>query len=409
MSKIKILAIPPDRHGVGKYRITDPFIYIQENYSEEFHIDVIYDVPNELSFFDNYDIIILHTFISNKISHEENVELIKTLKTKGKIVIVDIDDYWLVDQRHPMYHQTKIQNIAAKKIELLKNANFVTTTTTIFKDEIKNKLNLSKNVFIFPNAVNENEIQFKPKPTDPNGLIRFGWLGGSSHLHDIELLKDGIDITYDNYKDKVQFILCGFDTRGVVNMIDKETGQVKQRNIKPEETTWFQYEKIFTKNYTILKEDYMNYLLKFNKDPYNDKNEPYRRIWTQEINQYALNYNNFEVSLAPLYESQFNSCKSQLKVIEAGFHKKALISSEVVPYTLDLINAVDEGNFNKNGNALLVNPKRNHKQWAQHMKKLITNPNMVEDLGNRLYETVKDKYSMKNVSKDRVDFLKSII
>jgi len=30
-------------------------------------------------------------------------------------------------------------------------------------------------------------------------------------------------------------------------------------------------------------------------------------------------------------------------------------------------------------------------------------------LGNKLYETVKDKYSLKNVSKNRVEFLKTLI
>jgi hypothetical protein len=43
------------------------------------------------------------------------------------------------------------------------------------------------------------------------------------------------------------------------------------------------------------------------------------------------------------------------------------------------------------------------------MKRLIENPNMIEDLGNRLYETVKDTYSMKKVSNDRTEFFKSII
>ena len=42
------------------------------------------------------------------------------------------------------------------------------------------------------------------------------------------------------------------------------------------------------------------------------------------------------------------------------------------------------------------------------MKRLIENPNLVDDLGNRLYETVKDKYSLKNVCKNRVEFFKSI-
>ena len=58
---------------------------------------------------------------------------------------------------------------------------------------------------------------------------------------------------------------------------------------------------------------------------------------------------------------------------------------------------------------LLVGENKNHKDWAKHMKRLIENPNMIEDLGNRLYETVKDKYSLKKVCKDRVEFFKTII
>jgi len=61
------------------------------------------------------------------------------------------------------------------------------------------------------------------------------------------------------------------------------------------------------------------------------------------------------------------------------------------------------------GNALLVHENKNHKLWAKYMKLLIENPNMVEDLGNKLYETVKDKYSLVTVSKNRTEFFKSII
>ena len=96
-------------------------------------------------------------------------------------------------------------------------------------------------------------------------------------------------------------------------------------------------------------------------------------------------------------------------VLEAGFHKKPIIASETQPYTIDLTSAYNEGKFNDKGNALLVSPRKNHKQWAQHMKKLVENPNMIEDLGNRLYETVKDKYSLNTVNKNRAEFFKSII
>ena len=406
MSKIRLLAIPSDQHGVGKFRILDPYKFISENHGDEIHVDISLNPDNSDEFFQDYNIVVFHSFI-HQTDHESNVSRIKWLKNKGIKVIMDIDDLWFVDQRHPMYHAIKQQKVGEKKIEMMKLVDYVTTTTPIFANTIREKLKLN-NVEVFPNAVDENEPQFKQNVIKSD-KIRFGWLGGSSHLHDIELMRNGISTTHNSFKDKVQFVLCGFDLRGMVHEMDQTNGQVRKRPIEPKETVWYSYEKIFTDDYKVLNEKYKNYLNTFLDSPYEDENEPYRRRWTQEINKYAMNYNYFDVSLAPIVESEFNANKSQLKVIEAGFHKKAIIASETSPYTLNLISAVDEGKFNDKGNALFVNPKRNHKDWAKHMKRLVENPNMIEDLGNRLYETVKDTYSLKKVSQDRVEFFKSII
>ena len=100
--------------------------------------------------------------------------------------------------------------------------------------------------------------------------------------------------------------------------------------------------------------------------------------------------------------------KSQLKVIEAGFYKKALIASEIGPYTIDLKHCLENGNF-VDGNAMLVKEVRNHSDWAKYIEKLIKNPNLVKDMGERLYETVKDKYDLNIVTKTRAEFYKSII
>ena len=405
MSKIRILAIPSDKHGVGKFRMMDPYQFIGDNHSDDIHVDISYNADNNDEYFLNYDIVVFHTFI-HQTNHEQNIGRIKWLQSKGIKVIMDIDDLWFVDQRHPMYHHVKASKIGEMKMDMLKEVDYVTTTTPIFAKTIKDKLHI-KNIEIFPNAVNEDEPQFKREPIKSD-KIRFGWLGGSSHLHDIELMSNGISSTHNSFKDKVQFVLCGFDLRGTVTEIDQE-GKQRQRSIQPTETVWYKYEKFFTEDYKVLSPQYKSFLNTFVDTPYDDVNEPYRRRWTKDIKTYASNYNTFDVSLAPLVESQFNANKSQLKVIEAGFHKKAIIASETDPYTLDLISAINDGKFNDNGNALLVNPRRNHKDWAKHMKRLVENPNMIEDLGNRLYETVKDKYSLKKVCQDRVEFFKSII
>jgi glycosyltransferase involved in cell wall biosynthesis len=286
----------------------------------------------------------------------------------------------------------------------LRVASYVTTTTRVFADEIKK---LNKNVEIFPNAINPDEPQFK-EPTLPSDRIRIGWLGGSSHLHDLMLL-DGMVSKNSEFNDKVQYVVCGFDLRGTVTEINKETGEQKKRDIKPHETVWARYEEIFTNNYKIVDENYKNFLSEFKQEEYNsDSTIPYRRVWTLPVTSYAKNYSKFDISLAPIKNHIFNRVKSQLKVIEAGFYKKALIASKVGPYTIDLTHCLKDGNF-VDGNALLVDESRNHSDWSKYIKKLVQNPNMIEDMGNRLYETVKDEYDLRNVTKTRAEWYKTLV
>jgi hypothetical protein len=40
---------------------------------------------------------------------------------------------------------------------------------------------------------------------------------------------------------------------------------------------------------------------------------------------------------------------------------------------------------------------------------LVDNPSMIVDLGERLYETVKDKYDLNQVTKTRSEFYKSLV
>ncbi len=407
MSKIRILAIPPDNYGVGKYRILDPYKYLSEHYSDEFHVDITFNAQDNDEQFENYDIVVFHTFI-HQLSHEKNVERIKKLKSKGVKVIMDIDDLWFVDQRHPMFHQIRDSQMAIKKYDLMKLVDYVSTTTKIFAATIKERTGLTK-VLIFPNAVDSDELQFQSNPTKSN-KIRFGWLGGSTHLHDLELMRSGISTILSEFKDEVQFVLCGFDVRGVATEINPITKEKKNRPMTPSESIWNEYEKILTDNYKYLDKDYKEYLMKYTEEEYPGMYDTsYVRVWTQPITRYAFSYNNFDISLAPLTQTQFNANKSQLKIIEAGFHKKPIIASETEPYTLDLISAYDKGNFNNKGNSLLVLPSKNHKQWAQHMKRLIENPILVEDLRNKLNETVRDTYSLKTVTEQRIQFFKTII
>jgi glycosyltransferase involved in cell wall biosynthesis len=73
-----------------------------------------------------------------------------------------------------------------------------------------------------------------------------------------------------------------------------------------------------------------------------------------------------------------------------------------------LKHALKDGKFT-DGNALMVKDSRNHSDWASNIKKLVDNPNMIIDMGERLYETVKDTYDLNNVTRKRADWYKEIV
>lgn len=402
--KINVLVLPSDRTGVGKFRSLDPHVMLQNLYPDDFHVDIDYEPRvNDVNYWKKYQIVHAHRSIGQ--NYDSAPQLIRQLKSLGIIVVIDIDDYWLPTKEHPIHQLIVNHKLHEKIVANLREASYVTTTTTVFADEIKK---INKNVIIFPNAIDPTEPQFK-QPTLESERIRVGWLGGSSHLHDLLLLDGMVEKNGKEINDKVQYVICGFDTRGTMTEINPQTGEEKRRDILPHETVWVRYEEIFTNKYSIVGEDYKNFLMEFKDVEFpNETSLPYRRVWTKPVTTYATNYSKLDVSLAPIKNHIFNRMKSQLKVIEAGFYKKALIASNIGPYTIDLKHSLQNGNF-VDGNALLVDEHKNHSDWSKYIKKLITNPNMITDMGERLYETVKDTYDLRNVTRNRAEWYKTLV
>lgn len=404
--KINVLVHPSDRTGVGYFRSTNPHMALENQYPDEFHVDIDYE-PN----FDNeewlskYDIVHFHRQIG---AFENMPKIVEKCKRLGITLIMDIDDYWSPGTHHPAYQIIKTNGIDKGILENIKLTEHVITTTSLFAKEISR---FNKNVHILPNAIDPNERQFKPKPTKSD-RIRIGWLGGSSHLNDLKILEGVVSkIKSAGLIDKVQFVLCGFDVRGTITNINEQTGEQTVRNIEPHESVWTKYEQIFTDNYKTVSEEYKKHLLKYNKEDYADvENEPYRRVWTKPINSYANNYNLFDISLAPLEENIFNKSKSQLKVIEAAFHNKALLAQDFGPYQLDCKNVYQKGGeLDLTGNAFLIPTSKNRKFWDKHLIKLINNPDMIKTIADNLTNSVCPNYSMEAVTEKRRELYKKLL
>lgn len=398
--KIKMLVIPSDKSGCGKFRSVDPHVYIAEHYGDEFDVDIVYNMPNgDLeAFLKQYDLIHIHKQL------DKQCKIIDMIKFLGIPVIIDIDDHFKLGNDHPMSITAKKERWHEPIINHLKKADYVTTTTPIFADVIKQH---NKNVKIFPNAINPEEKQYAVAKNPRTDKLRVGIICGSSHLKDLELLSG---IATQVNKDKVQFVLCGFDTRGT-RTIYKDNGEVETRPIYPQESVWCDYEKIFTDNYRTISPEHKDFLMKYMAgvdDPFT--NEPYRRMWTRHINDYATHYQNVDVLIAPLKENDFNKVKSELKEIECGFTHTAFIGQNFGAYTINLVPMIEKGGkINEEGTALLVDSSKNHKQWAKYINKLADDADMLKKLQDNLYNFVKDRYSLAEICKQRVEFYKSIV
>ena len=125
---------------------------------------------------------------------------------------------------------------------------------------------------------------------------------------------------------------------------------------------------------------------------------------------YCTHYNDIDVLLVPLDENRFNSFKSELKLIEAGMMGKAAVVSDFGAYRIGTTNFFEKGgNINPEGNCIMIDKMKAHKDWAKAIEKLVKNPEYVEMLRTNLYNTVKDKYDIHNVTKERAEWYKSIV
>lgn len=399
--KIKILQMPSDTAGIGSFRNIWPAQQIEKEFGDEIFCEIDLEFKNDINYYKQFDIIHFHRQFG---PYEGMSSLIGELRKNGTVCVMDIDDYWIPAKTHPMYIAAMNEKLPEKITHALKCADYVTTTTSIFANYIKKYNN---NVAVLPNGIDVNHPMWQPKDTKKTDKVRISWIGGSSHLNDLEILKDSMNILHntDSLKDKYQFVMCGYDTRGFMTEVGPNGEYLNTRKIAPHETVWNNFEQIFTDNYNpkIIDEDYKKHLQKCINKEY-DKVDVYTgsyvRRWTLPLTRYGEHYNYCDVCLAPLAENVFNEVKSELKIIEAGLTKKVIIAQDYSIYK----ELIENG---KSG--ILVNKKDSIQGWYKAIKRVIEDKEYREMLANNLYDFVKDKYTLEAVTKTRVNFYRDII
>jgi len=270
---------------------------------------------------------------------------IKRLRRLKIPYVMDVDDLWETDKTHLLYKEYKLRG-TQRIITLLKGAHTVTTTNERLARKVEKH---NKNIVVIPNAIDTKQKQWTSNEYITDNPV-FGWVGGIHHIHDIDLLRDAFMTIH---KEKlVNLALGGFTNNEVYMMFD----------------SWF-----------------------------NDggKYPHYKRIASTDVNNYGNIYNSIDVALVPLIASKFNACKSNLKLLEAGFKGLPAICSRVAPYT---------DNFTDK-EVLFVEGRG---EWYGAINKLRNEPAMLFDYKAALSEKVKE-YEIKKINPIREQLYTTII
>lgn len=256
-------------------------------------------------------------------------------------VILDLDDYWKLPPSHINYHD--YERMAARIENNIRNADLVTVTNETLASKVRP---INDNVLICPNAIPFGRMQYY-EDRRSSDLIRVFWCGGVTHERDLAMLRGPIS-RLQAYRDKIQMVLGGYtDTDG-------HSAEI-----------WRRMFSSFTDGGRL----------------------PYMKIHGTDPYRYMQMYENADICVIPLEASEWHSCKSNLKILEAASKRVPVIVSNVEPYNQD-----------PEAPVLWVNKQSD---WFKHLSYLINNPSAREQMGNQLYEWAKEKYSIESVNRTR--------
>ena len=256
-------------------------------------------------------------------------------------VVMDIDDYWVLPPNHLNYNQYKI---FGDRIENnLREADMVTVTNHELLEKV---LPFNSNAHIFPNALPFGHNQYHEEKRDSE-LIRIFWCGGVSHEEDIKMLRGPIS-KLKIHADKIKMVIGGFtDT-------DEYSRSIWQRMFSA-----------FTAGGQL----------------------PYMKLHSTPPTTYMQMYEHADIMVIPLENTEWHSCKSNLKVLEAASKRIPVIVSNVAPY-----------NHDPDMPVLWVNSQ---KDWFSHLNYLILNADARAEYGNKIYDWANKKYNIKEVNQRR--------
>ncbi len=328
---MKVLGLTHSSSGCGYHRVMVPVALMPKDKGR------ITDVCNDEVLSEGWDVVIV-----NRMWHPE---LLEQRKKYGFKLVVDMDDYWIVDHYHISAMDYGASNHDLEIVKFMKAADMVTCTHERLAERI---YPYNKNVVILPNAIPYGEFQFTDTKEECD-KTRFFWAGGISHEPDLRLLKNPISkIKGSDIEDKVKMIVGGFSDSNYT-----------------EQKVWGAMANHFT----------------------GDKQLDSTAMKAMNVFEYYTMYQFCDIALVPLRKSNFNTYKSNIKILEAAGKSAPVICSSVHPYL----------GFPED----LVNYAHEDKMWLHWMRKAVYEPKWRIEQGKALREYVDKHYNFKEINLQR--------
>lgn len=204
-------------------------------------------------------------------------EKLKEYKLAGVKIWIDQDDHFILSPNHVLKETYRVNNMGDRFKALLDLADVVTVTNDYLASQLKPYTN--GEVVVVPNALSYDQGQFT-KSTDTDSGTYLCYVGGNTHLHDLELVRKALPMS-----------------------------ELTIGGVSPECAVWQEVTKRFKGAST----------------------KP-----QQTLDNYMSLYDGHKIALAPLEKNVFNMCKSNLKILEAGAKGIPIVCSKTLPYYNEL-------------------------------------------------------------------------
>tara|TARA_R110000737_G_scaffold350288_1_gene388823 strand:+ start:676 stop:1674 length:999 start_codon:yes stop_codon:yes gene_type:complete len=304
---------------------------------------------------DKYDCLVFNRGLGY---NYHDLEIIDKFKDKRIKIIMDIDDYWVLPDYHPIVWRKDVDYDAWKGsiVANLAMADYIWTSTEWLKSKIESLVPntptvIARNAIDYDDELQWSEVRGKSRNKDK---VVIGYAGSTTHYKDLDALQTPIRRINSNsfLRKNVVFNLFGVDNKTDVG-----------------KKVWNHQAKVMT-----VQGRFNNLYLDGGR----------------HVSEYAYFYDEMDVSIASVVDNEFNRCKSELKIIEAGAKYTPFIGTDIITYNRTDAN-ID----------LCGNPD----EWVDSMKELILNKHLRAELGKELGEYVRDNYIIDKENQARLSIL----